>query len=229
MTETRYVDFDGHRLAYRVSGSGPALVLLNLYRRRQDMLQARVLSETCQVFQVEPLGYGHSDRVPGYAGARLGEQILRVLDQHDVDRFIVWGYSAGGAMALCAARSTTRTAGVVIGGFSPGHLLPGLLRQLDRRLDPDHPSRSLWWWFKEFDWTTELATMRCAQLFYWGSADRQMARQLRDLSAHLNLRDADFVEIAGLNHAQCNTPTALEHDVVPPVAGWLRRRIGPSW
>jgi hypothetical protein len=229
MTETRYVDFDGHRLAYRMSGNGPALVVLNLYRRRQDMIQAGMLSATCQVFQVAPLGYGYSDRVPGYAGERLGEQVLRVLDHHGVDHFVVWGYSAGGAMTLCIAQSTRRAVGVVTGGFSPSHLRPGLLRQLDRRLDPDHPSRSLWWWFKEFDWTTELATMPCAQLFYWGSEDRQMAKQLRRLSGQLSLQAADFIEIAGLDHAECNTPLALESAVVPPVAEWLRQRVGPSW
>jgi hypothetical protein len=50
--ETRYVQFDGHRLAYRVSGQGPALVVLSLYRRREDMMEACVLSDTYQVFQV---------------------------------------------------------------------------------------------------------------------------------------------------------------------------------
>jgi hypothetical protein len=84
----------------------PALAVLNLYRRRQDMTQARALSDTCQVFEVAPLGYGYSDRVPGYVGDRLAEQVLRVLDHHDVDDFVVWGYSAGGAMALCTAQST---------------------------------------------------------------------------------------------------------------------------
>jgi hypothetical protein len=53
-------------------------------------------------------------------------------------------YSAGGAMALCIAQSTRRAVGVVTGGFSPSPPTPGVLRQLDRRLDPDHPSRSLW-------------------------------------------------------------------------------------
>jgi pimeloyl-ACP methyl ester carboxylesterase len=159
LTETRYINFDGHRLAYRTSGQGPALVVLSLDRRRQDMMQARALSDTYQVFQVAPLGYGYSDRVPGYTGDRLAEQVLGVLDYHGVDHFVVWGYSAGGAMALCIAQATRRAVRIVIGGFSPSPLRPGVLRQLDRRLAPDHPSRSLWWWFQEFDWTTELAAM----------------------------------------------------------------------
>lgn len=89
MVEMRYIQFDGHRLAYRVSGQGPTLVVLSLYRRREDMMQARVLSDTYQVFQVAPLGYGYSNRVPGYTGERLAEQVLQVLDHHGVDRFVV--------------------------------------------------------------------------------------------------------------------------------------------
>jgi hypothetical protein len=127
-----------------------------------------------------------------------------------VDHFVVWGYSAGGAMALCIAQSTRKAVGVVIGGFSPGHLLPGVLRQLDRRLAPDHPSRSLWWWFNEFDWTTELAAMPCAQLFYWGSEVRMMARQLRRLSGQLSHADGvgkrGRPNGGGLARTQLHTP-----------------------
>ena len=70
--------------------------------------------------------------------------------------------------------------------------------------------------------------MPCAQLFYWGGNDSQVARQLRRLSKQLSLQDADFIEIPGLDHAGCNTPIALESDVVQRVAEWLRR-VGPSW
>ena len=67
-SETLHLDFDGHRIAYRVTGRGPALVVLSLYRRRADMLQARLLSGRRQVFQIAPLGYGSSERVPGLHG-----------------------------------------------------------------------------------------------------------------------------------------------------------------
>lgn len=226
--QTRYIEFDGHHLAYRVGGRGPALVVLSLYRRREDMTQARVLSGTYQVFQVAPLGYGYSDRVPGYAGGRLAEQVLRVLDHHGVYRFVVWGYSAGGAMACCIARQTPRAIGLVCGGFSPEHLTPGTMRGLDRRLRPDHPSRSLWWWFNGLDWTSEFSAMSCARLFYWGGADRQMAEPLRRAQERLRFQGADFIELRGLDHRACNTPMALEGEVVPTVAEWLAR-LGRAW
>src|SRR6476659_7820905 len=118
MAETRHLDFDGHRLAYRVNGDGPALVVMSLYRRREDAVQARILSDRWRVFQIQPLGYGYSERVPGYAGEALAAQVVAVLDRHGVNRFIVWGYSQGGAMAACIARGTRRTAGLVCGAFS---------------------------------------------------------------------------------------------------------------
>jgi pimeloyl-ACP methyl ester carboxylesterase len=229
VTSILHLDFDGHQLAYRVSGRGPALVVLSLYRRRPDMVQARMLSDRWQMFQIAPLGYGYSERVPGYTGELLPDQILAVLDRHDVDRFVVWGYSAGGAMALSIARATPRAAGLVCGGFTPHFLTPGTMRQLDRRLRPDHPSRSLWWWHNSFDWSDEVSTMSCSRLFYWGSEDRQMAKRLRRTSEQLTLQDVDFIEFPGLDHGGCSTPESLESPVVPTVADWISRRLGPAW
>jgi pimeloyl-ACP methyl ester carboxylesterase len=214
------VDVDGHRLRYRVSGQGPALVVLDLYRGR-DAVHARVLGDRWRVFQVHPLGYGDSDRVPGHTGEGLAGQVLRVLDKHDVDRFVVWGYSKGGAMALCVARQSERAAGFVCGGFAPQVITSAVLQRLDRRLRPDHPSRSLWWWFRQVDWDAELRAMSCAQLFYWGADDRRMAPPLRALDAPR----AALVELPGLDHAACNEPDALEHVVVPTVAERLATRI----
>lgn len=230
-SERFHLDFDGHRLAYRVSGTGPALVVLSLYRRAADMPQARLLSDRWRVFQIAPLGYGYSDRVPGYAGEALVDQVLAVLDRHDAGRFAVWGYSKGGAMAACIARATPRAAGLICGGFAlgDGGPRPGVLRQLDRRLAPDHPSRSLWWWCKEFDWSAELANMAAAALLYWGTDDRQMAKRLDRARGQLGLQHVDFLEFPGLDHQAGNASPALEDRVVPGVAHWLSDRLGPSW
>jgi pimeloyl-ACP methyl ester carboxylesterase len=193
------------------------------------MVQARVLSARFQVFQVFPLGYGYSDRVPGFAGKRLVDQLLAVLDPHGVDRFVVWGYSKGGAMALGIGRATPRAAGVVCGGFWPGLVTPALIRRLDRRLRADHPSRSLWWWFKDFDWSEELSKMSCARLLYWGSEDRQMAQRLRSTREELALQNVDFVEFPELDHAGCAAPDALETQIVPSVESWFQRSLRGVW
>jgi pimeloyl-ACP methyl ester carboxylesterase len=227
---THSLDFDGHRLTYRASGRGPALVVVSQYWRREDEVRVRLLSDCWQLFEITPVGYGQSDRVPSYAAEALPDQVLAVLDRHEVARFAIWGYSAGGAMVACVARATPRAVALVCGGFSLfDPLTPGMLRQLDRRLPPDHPSRSLWWWLNAFDWNSEVRAMSCPCLLYWGSDDRQMAGKLRRAQTRLHLQNVDFAEFAGLDHAACNTCDALSERVVPAVDKWLARRVGRDW
>lgn len=223
------LDFEGHRLVYRVSGEGPAIVVLSQYWRREVVARARLLGADYQLFEITPVGYGRSERVPGYAGERLPPQVLAVLDRHGVDRFVVWGYSAGAAMAAGVARSTPRVAGLISGGFAFDSATPGVRRQLDRRLAPGHPSRYLWTWIAAFDWRAELAALPVPRLLYWGAQDRQMAGRLRSWADHLDLEGIDFVEFAGLDHGGCGAPEALESVVVPCLDDWFARRLECRW
>jgi pimeloyl-ACP methyl ester carboxylesterase len=224
-----HVDFDGHRLVYRVSGEGPALVVLNLYRRR-DLMQSRVLSHQWQVFELCPLGYGYSDRVPGYAGELLVPQVHAVLDEHGVDRFIVWGFSAGGAMAACIARDSSRAAGLVCGAYSlVGQPSDATMRRLDRRLPPNNAARTLWPWVKHFDWAEELGRMPCPVLLYWGSEDGHQAKGLRRTQQLLLTNEVDCVEYPGLGHDVGGDPTLLAEFVIPTVVDWVARRVGATW
>jgi pimeloyl-ACP methyl ester carboxylesterase len=229
MSETQYAEFDGHRVSYRVAGEGPAVVVLHLYRRREDAIQLRALSHKWRVFEIAPLGYGRSDRVPGYAGEALADQILTVLDDHGVNRFVIWGYSKGGAMAACIARSTPRAAGLVCGGYALIDALnDGLMRQLDRRLRPDHPSRTLWPWVRHFDWREELIAMSCPRLLYWGAEDRQMAKKLRRTREEFAEQGVDFLEFPGLDHGAFSEGV-LADVVIPAVERWIGRRLGADW
>lgn len=230
MSETQHVDFDGHRVAYRVAGDGPAVVVLNLYRRVEDMVQLRLLSNRWQVFEVAPLGFGRSDRVPGYAGEALPHQVGAVLDEHGVDRFVIWGFSAGGAMAACIARGAPRVAGLICGALAPFDFpTEGMLRQMDRRLPPDSPSRSLWAWFKRFDRAQELSAMSIPRLLFWGSEDRQMAKRLRMASQRFDLQDVDFVEYPAVGHEVGGDETLVKDLVIPTVVDWTARTLGPTW
>jgi pimeloyl-ACP methyl ester carboxylesterase len=215
------LDFDGHRLSYAANGHGPALVIVSQYWRAEHEVQVSLLSDHWQLFHITPVGYGRSERVPGYAGEALADQVLAVLDRHQVDRFAIWGYSASGAMAACVGRATARAAAIVCGGlslFDP--LTPGTLRQLDSRLRPDHPSRDLWSWVNSWDWTGEVSATSRPWLVYWGSDDRQTARKLRRAQAQLSLPNVEFVEFAGLDHAGCGGRQPLRELVVPTVDQW---------
>lgn len=204
-------------------------MVISQYWRREIEIHTRLLGGRWQLFHITPIGYGLSDRVPGYAGEALHEQVLAVLDRHGVERFAIWGYSAGGAMAACVARATKRAAGLVCGGFGLfDQFTPGALRQLDRRLDPDHASRSLWWWVNCFDWASEVENM-CPCLLYWGSNDRQFAKKLRRSQRKIcSSSDVDFVEFPGLDHGACATRESLEELVVPTIEPWLAARVVPG-
>jgi pimeloyl-ACP methyl ester carboxylesterase len=229
MDEIQRLEYDGHWLAYQVSGQGPALVVLNLYRRREDLVRLRLIQSGWQVFQIAPLGYGYSERVPGYAGEALTGQILAVLDRHSVDHFVVWGYSAGAAMAACIARGTWRTAGLVCGGFSfLGSPSAASMRQMDLRLRRDHPSRTLWPWVKQIDWAEELKAMPFPRLLYWGSEDRQMAKRLRFARDLFSGHGVEFLEFPGLDHGAFSQQVRVDL-VIPAIEDWIARTVGPSW
>lgn len=233
VTELHDVDFDGHRLAYRVTGRGPALVVLNGYRRRQDLPQLRLLRASWQVFQIDPLGYGYSDRVPGYAGETLTGQVLAVLDCHDVDRFIIWGYSQRAGMAACVGQATPRTAGVVAGGMalldSP---TAAELRRGERVLRADHPSRAFWRWWSQFDWAAELAAMHFPMLVYFGGDDLgTQGRRLRRARKRLEACGVDVVEFEGLDHQTCgfDDEESMSDRITPTVVDWVGHRVGQVW
>jgi hypothetical protein len=99
---------------------------------------------------------------------------------------------------------------------------------MDRRLRPDHPSRALWAWVKQFDWAQELNAMPCPRLLYWGSEDRQMARRLRQVRDLLAFRGVDFVEFPGLDHGAFNERVTADL-VVPTIVDWAARKVGDSW
>jgi pimeloyl-ACP methyl ester carboxylesterase len=232
VSETRFIDFDGHRVAYRVAGEGPALVVLHLYRRREPLVHLRVLSDRRRVFEISPIGFGRSDRVPGYAGELLVDQVQTVLDEHDVDRFVIWGYSAGGSMAACVARATPRVAGLICGGFALSSApTPGVVRQMEKRLPPDSPSRSQWSWHMRFDRAAEMRSMPFPQFFFWGSEDTslQMAKRLRRIREQFADTDIDFVEFPGVGHEVGGNEQLLTSLVFPAVTDWLDRRMGAEW
>jgi pimeloyl-ACP methyl ester carboxylesterase len=102
----RTVTVDGNRIHYRQAGeNGPVVVLLH-----GGIIDAATvswgaviepLSEECQVFAPDLLGYGASDLPPGpITIERHVETIAGFLDAIDVDAPTVVGLSMGGAIGL---------------------------------------------------------------------------------------------------------------------------------
>ena len=96
--------FAGHVVRYAVAGRGPAVVLLK--KDRGSYVPFERLADRYTMVQIEPLGFGGSDRPANCPPGGVHEQVLRVCDQEDVAEFAVWGFSQGGAMACAVAQAT---------------------------------------------------------------------------------------------------------------------------
>lgn len=98
-----HVEVDGSKLYYEESGQGPALVLLHgLGSSAEDWeYQIPEFSRHYRVIAMDLRGFHRSSRGTGAMSiARFAADVRNLLDQLDVDRFYLIGYSMGGAIAL---------------------------------------------------------------------------------------------------------------------------------
>jgi pimeloyl-ACP methyl ester carboxylesterase len=109
---------DGHRVAWRVLGSGPPLLAPECnYSWTFAMVDA--MSRDFTLIVATPTDFGASERVGApYVPARWATEMEAVLDHLGVDRCGVFGYSFTGAFGPWLAQQLpSRVAAVVAGGF----------------------------------------------------------------------------------------------------------------
>jgi pimeloyl-ACP methyl ester carboxylesterase len=207
-------------IAYRVDGDGETMVFIKQGRYPVESAQLRLLRDHMRVVQIEPLGFGGSQRPAVHP--EIHRQVLDVLDREGIGRFAVWGYSQGAAMAATVAVATDRVMALVAGGFSL------LNRPIPARLDwlcenPRVPAaaRAFWREFAAHDWCTELAELSCPTLMYVGGADRQFASALRRTRRWLVDYGTTVWELDGLDHRGCDDEPNVSTLVVPRVTAWL--------
>jgi pimeloyl-ACP methyl ester carboxylesterase len=152
----RFANVNGIRIAYRIRGKGPPLVLVMGYRLNSAAWPATFTEQLARQFTVITLdnrGTGLSDKpVHGYAIANLARDVCGLLDELELTKVNMLGYSMGGAIAqefvrqfperisrliLCATmaggpRATYASASVV-----------RVMRELDG-LTPEEIARSIW-------------------------------------------------------------------------------------
>jgi hypothetical protein len=219
------VRYAGHRISYRVVGHGMPLVLVKPHRDPAVYPQVRLLSDQYRVIQIEPLGFGRSDRPRDYPTTGLHEQVLAVLDNEDVDRFIVWGYSQGAAVAAAVAQATTRAVAMIAGGFSLiDQPTDAWMRRMDREESVPVAARTFWHWYKRFNWLHEMAAMDQAALVYAGREDRAQAPGVVRSQEALTACGVTVIQFDGLDHNACNREPALSTRIAPAVTGWLDKQ-----
>lgn len=119
---------DGTRIAYDVTGQGPALVLLHgAGKTRQDWHKlgyVERLQPDFTVITVDLRGVGESDplyEVEHYAIERICQDVAAVAAACGTPRYALWGYSLGGNVARYLGAWTDQvTACAIVGvGFGP--------------------------------------------------------------------------------------------------------------
>lgn len=123
--DTQYVEsVDGSRIAYDVTGSGTALVLLHggfVQDRRiwHTLGYVKRLSPEFTVITIDLRGHGESDRVlvpDAYAIGNILSDIDRVVRMCRARDFLLWGFSIGAAVAVQVAAHCQHVLGATIAG-----------------------------------------------------------------------------------------------------------------
>lgn len=120
MQRTRGAEVD---LAFRVRGSGPAIVLLHGTSASHAVWEpiSIALASTATVITLDQRGHGRSDNpATGYTGPDFASDVITVLDALDIGTAIVGGHSLGGRNAwLVGALHPERTSGVLAVDYTP--------------------------------------------------------------------------------------------------------------
>jgi pimeloyl-ACP methyl ester carboxylesterase len=105
---------DGTRIAYRASGTGPAVVFVHgAGTSGADWVFALpFLRERCTVVAMDRRGRGASEDGPGYAMEREAEDVLAVLDAVGAELLV--GHSYGALCSILAAERTDRLRRLVL-------------------------------------------------------------------------------------------------------------------
>lgn len=126
---------DGTRIAYEVSGSGPAIMLLHgAGQTRQEWTRTdyvKRLAPNFTVIAIDLRGNGESGKpltVESYAIDRQVEDVLAVADAAGAQRFHLWGYAYGGLVGRYLAQRSDRVKSLVYIAIPFGPATSGLYK-----------------------------------------------------------------------------------------------------
>lgn len=151
-----FAKVNGIKLAYRVQGEGPPLVLIMGYRLNSLAWPASFIEQLARQFTVITLdnrGTGRSDKpLEGYALANMARDVCGLLDELKIAQVHMLGYSMGGAVTQEFVRQfPDRIKSVVLcatmaGGPSATYADAStvrVMRDLDG-LSPEQAARRIW-------------------------------------------------------------------------------------
>ncbi|GAA3658542.1 alpha/beta hydrolase [Microbacterium marinilacus] len=135
---TRGADVD---IAFRVGGSGPAVVLLHGTSASHAVWEpvAEELSSVATVIALDQRGHGRSDKPShGYTGPDFAADVVTVLDALGIERALVGGHSLGARNAwLAGALHVERVTGVLCVDYTP-YVETAVIDELAARVAAGH-------------------------------------------------------------------------------------------
>ena len=126
---------DGTKIAYEVTGSGPAIMLLHgagqskVEWARTDYVKR--LAPSFTVISVDLRGSGESDKptkADAYAIDRFVEDLTAVADAANAKQFHIWGYAYGGLIGRYVAVRSDRVRSLAYIGIPMGPAAAGIYK-----------------------------------------------------------------------------------------------------
>jgi pimeloyl-ACP methyl ester carboxylesterase len=103
MFDLRHVEIHGHKVAYRLAGTGETILLIHGMAGSSRTWRAVMptLAQHYQVLAPDLVGHGSSEKPPGdYSLGAFASGLRDLMDVLDVDRATVVGQSLGGGVAM---------------------------------------------------------------------------------------------------------------------------------
>ena len=238
---------DGTRIAYDVTGSGPALMLLHgASKTRRDWHKlgyVERLEDDFTVIMVDIRGTGDSDHlhnIADYGIGRICEDLYTVADACNVRDFGVWGFSFGGNIARYLGAWSDRVTAIAVIGVPFG---PAVSKDFDpyidnyvkrwdaqvqayRRGERAKPSQAFVWWacFQAMrGWPdVEPGDVECPSVLLVGTKNEPVMAWVEANRGSLDGAGVCVEVVEGLSHAR--EFDAVER-VLPVVSGFLRKHM----
>ena len=225
MTRT-VVSPDGTRIAYDVSGSGPAVILLHgggqTRRVWHDVGYVGRLAANFTVITVDIRGNGDSDKPTtkaSYAIERLIEDVLAVADAAGAKRFGLWGFSYGANIGRYVGVRSDRVTSMVYIGIPFGPAADPMFRSIiqKRIQDGTAPPVVAAWTSALLDYpSVEPADLRCPTLWLVGTKNTAAIESANLYEPKLGGTKVELTRLEGLTHPEeldridLSFPTALD-------------------
>lgn len=115
--ENEYVELEGNWIRYRVTGGGPAVVLVHGWLSSGEIWErlAERLAQRFTVYTLDLPGFGESDKPASGYGVRYGSRLLYAFCAHfGLTRAAIVGHDVGGAMAVKLAADHPDVVGRIV-------------------------------------------------------------------------------------------------------------------